>query len=64
MFDLRLQGELWGWACFYVGVAAVALGSSYYHLKPNDARLVWDRLPVSFFFHLFIYLVVYIKYII
>lgn len=44
-----LQGELWGWTCFYVGVAAVAVGSSYYHLKPDDARLVWDRLPVSSF---------------
>lgn len=44
-----LQGELWGWTCFFIGVAAVAIGSSYYHLKPNDARLVWDRLPVSFF---------------
>lgn len=42
-----LQGELWGWTCFFIGVAAVAFGSSYYHLKPNDARLVWDRLPVS-----------------
>jgi hypothetical protein len=49
-FDIcikSLQGELWGWTCFYIGVAAVAFGSSYYHLKPNDARLVWDRLPVS-----------------
>ncbi|KAL1324308.1 hypothetical protein AAHE18_13G080000 [Arachis hypogaea] len=42
-FKLSLQGELWGWTCFYVGVAAVAVGSSYYHLKPDDARLVWDR---------------------
>ncbi|KAJ8529802.1 hypothetical protein K7X08_036637 [Anisodus acutangulus] len=46
-FKLSLQGELWGWTCFYVGVAAVAFGSSYYHLKPNDARLVWDRLPMT-----------------
>lgn len=44
-----LEGELWGWACFYIGVAAVAFGSSYYHLKPDDATLVWDRLPVSSF---------------
>lgn len=43
-----MQGELWGWTCFFIGVAAVGIGSSYYHLKPNDARLVWDRLPVSF----------------
>eukprot|EP00257_Ricinus_communis_P009963 XP_002529266.2 uncharacterized protein LOC8285161 [Ricinus communis] len=46
-FKLSLQGELWGWTCFFIGVAAVAFGSGYYHLKPNDARLVWDRLPMT-----------------
>nr|KAJ0192831.1 hypothetical protein LSAT_V11C800454640 [Lactuca sativa] len=40
--------ELCGWTCFYIGVAAVAFGCSYYHLKPNDGHLVWDRLPVSY----------------
>ncbi|KAG9444045.1 hypothetical protein H6P81_015385 [Aristolochia fimbriata] len=49
-FKLSLQGEIWAWACFFVGVAAVAFGSSYYHLKPNDARLVWDRLPMTIAF--------------
>ncbi|KAH9751542.1 hypothetical protein KPL71_014333 [Citrus sinensis] len=49
-FNLRLQGELWGWACFFIGVAAVGVGSSYYHLEPNDARLVWDRLPMTIAF--------------
>ncbi|XP_043718730.1 uncharacterized protein LOC122666734 [Telopea speciosissima] len=49
-FKLSLQGELWGWTCFFVGVAAVGFGSSYYHLKPNDARLVWDRLPMTIAF--------------
>lgn len=44
---LSLRGELCGWTFFYIGVAAVGFGSSYYHLEPNDARLVWDRLPVS-----------------
>ncbi|PIN01589.1 hypothetical protein CDL12_25901 [Handroanthus impetiginosus] len=46
-FKLSLQGELCGWTVFFIGVAAVAFGSSYYHLKPNDARLVWDRLPMT-----------------
>ncbi|KAL0422283.1 UNVERIFIED_CONTAM: hypothetical protein Slati_3251200 [Sesamum latifolium] len=46
-FKLSLQGELCGWTFFFIGVAAVAFGSSYYHLKPNDARLVWDRLPMT-----------------
>lgn len=54
MYSDSLQGEVCGWTFFFVGVAAVALGSSYYHLKPNDARLIWDRLPVSFFFIYFI----------
>ncbi|XP_021649267.2 uncharacterized protein LOC110641746 isoform X2 [Hevea brasiliensis] len=46
-FMLSLQGELWGWTCFFLGVAAVAFGSGYYHLKPDDARLAWDRLPMT-----------------
>ncbi|WOL15065.1 hypothetical protein Cni_G23846 [Canna indica] len=46
-FKLRLEGEVLGWSVFFLGVAAVAFGSSYYHLKPNDARLVWDRLPMT-----------------
>ncbi|KAM6581056.1 hypothetical protein CsatA_004830 [Cannabis sativa] len=46
-FKLSLEGELLGWTFFYAGVAAVAFGSSYYHLEPNDARLVWDRLPMT-----------------
>ncbi|XP_004485489.1 uncharacterized protein [Cicer arietinum] len=49
-FKLSLQGELWGWTCFYLGVAAVGVGSSYYHLKPDDATLVWDRLPMTIAF--------------
>ncbi|TXG72690.1 hypothetical protein EZV62_001269 [Acer yangbiense] len=49
-FKLRLRGELWGWAVFFIGVAAVGVGSSYYHLKPDDARLVWDRLPMTIAF--------------
>ncbi|KAG5548671.1 hypothetical protein RHGRI_014126 [Rhododendron griersonianum] len=44
------EGEVWGWSIFFIGVAAVAIGSSYYHLKPNDARLVWDRLPMTIAF--------------
>ncbi|TKY60226.1 hypothetical protein E2542_SST17321 [Spatholobus suberectus] len=44
---VSLQGELWGWTCFYVGVTSVAFGSSYYHLDPDDAGLVWDRPPMT-----------------
>jgi hypothetical protein len=27
-----------------------AFGSAYYHLQPNNARLVWDRLPMTIAF--------------
>jgi hypothetical protein len=32
------------------GVALVAIGSGYYHLRPNDGTLVWDRLPMTVVF--------------
>jgi hypothetical protein len=25
----------------------VAFGSTYYHLKPDNHRVIWDTLPVS-----------------
>jgi len=32
---------------FFVGVALTCFGSSYYHLAPDNSRLVWDRLPMT-----------------
>jgi hypothetical protein len=32
---------------FFVAVAATAFGSAYYHLRPDDNRLLWDRLPMA-----------------
>jgi uncharacterized membrane protein YhaH (DUF805 family) len=40
-------GERWPYLVFFIGVALTAFGSSYYHLHPNDSRLVWDRLPMT-----------------
>jgi hypothetical protein len=31
-------------------LALTFFGSSYYHLHPNNARLVWDRLPMTLVF--------------
>ena len=31
----------------FVGTALTAVGSAYYHLAPDNARLVWDRLPMA-----------------
>ena len=39
--------ERWPFAALFAGVALTALGSSYYHLAPDNHRLVWDRLPMT-----------------
>lgn len=39
--------ERWPYLVFFAGVALTAFGSSYYHLHPDDARLVWDRIPMT-----------------
>lgn len=32
---------------FFLGGFLTAFGSAYYHLAPDNARLVWDRLPMT-----------------
>jgi succinate dehydrogenase hydrophobic anchor subunit len=39
--------ERWPYLIFFAGVALTAFGSAYYHLHPDDAHLVWDRLPMT-----------------
>jgi len=34
----------------FTGVLLTFFGSAYYHLAPSDARLVWDRLPMTLVF--------------
>ena len=35
------------WTVFFFGVALVAFGSGWYHLDPNNATLMWDRVPMT-----------------
>ncbi len=35
------------YAVFFTAVALTGLGSSYYHLAPDNLRLMWDRLPMA-----------------
>jgi hypothetical protein len=35
---------------FFTGVFLTAFGSAWYHLAPDNARLVWDRLPMTLAF--------------
>jgi hypothetical protein len=38
------------WRLVFLGAAGVFLASSWYHLRPSDATLVWDRLAMAFAF--------------
>jgi hypothetical protein len=39
--------ERWPYLTLFLGILLTAFGSGYYHLMPNNARLVWDRLPMT-----------------
>ena len=44
------QAERWPYLCVFFGLTLTAFGSSYYHLAPDNERLVWDRLPMTIVF--------------
>jgi len=39
--------ERWPYFAFFVGVALTSFGSAWYHHRPNDHTLVWDRIPMA-----------------
>ena len=36
-----------GYSVFLIALLLTSVGSTYYHLAPDDWRLVWDRLPIA-----------------
>jgi hypothetical protein len=45
--SFRDPRERWPYVAFFAALALTAFGSGYYHLAPDDTRLVWDRLPIA-----------------
>lgn len=37
----------WAFVLFFASIAAVSLGSGYYHFTPSNGSLFWDRLPMT-----------------
>ena len=37
----------WSWLILFLSILFVALGSSYYHLNPENKTLTWDRMPMA-----------------
>jgi hypothetical protein len=44
---IRERPERWPLLVLFTGVLLTAFGSAYYHLAPDNNRLVWDRLPMT-----------------
>jgi hypothetical protein len=45
---LRALDEVrFGYGLFFVSLALTAAGSAFYHLAPDNTRLMWDRLPIA-----------------
>ncbi len=44
------QEAPWSWGAYFIGVALVCFGSAYYHWRPDNETLLWDRLPMTLAF--------------
>lgn len=42
-----LRGGWPGYRLFLIGLLLTAFGSAFYHLAPDNTRLLWDRLPIA-----------------
>ena len=46
--DAPINPDLkFAWIVFFAGITLTAFGSGYYHLRPDNGPLVWDRLPMT-----------------
>src|SRR5262245_42283058 len=45
--DERLRAGWPGYRLFLIGLLLTAFGSGFYHLAPDNARLIADRLPIA-----------------
>jgi hypothetical protein len=57
LFKLKTDGALkivarmkLAYFLFFFGVISVSFGSGYYHLRPSNQTLFWDRLPMAIAF--------------
>ncbi len=44
---LLTDPALRGYSLFFAALLLTSLGSSFYHLAPDNQRLLWDRLPIA-----------------
>jgi hypothetical protein len=45
--NTQTSQQRWALATLFMGLFLTGLGSGYYHLAPDNQRLLWDRLPMT-----------------
>jgi hypothetical protein len=48
----------WNYVFFFFGIMLTGFGSSYYHWKPDNHTLIWDRLPMTISFMSFFSIII------
>ncbi|RJG05590.1 alkaline phytoceramidase [Noviherbaspirillum cavernae] len=43
----QLRSGWAGYRLFLIALILTAAGSAFYHLEPDNSRLIWDRLPIA-----------------
>lgn len=52
--SLQRQPLLSVYLTFFTGVLLIGLGSAYYHIRPDNFGLLWDRIPMTISFTAFL----------
>ncbi len=60
LFTLKKTNFSLFWNCFvfFLGIFLTGIGSWYYHFQPTNARLLWDRLPMTISFMAFFSIII------
>lgn len=56
--SIKNEVFIYNYYCFFVGIILTGFGSAYYHYNPNDASLIWDRLPMTISFMSFFTIII------
>ena len=48
--EIMRTGTASAWTTFFAGVVLTTFGSGYFHWGPDNASLVWDRIPMTIAF--------------
>jgi len=56
--DVHYGAKHTAYLMFFTGIALTGIGSGWYHLQPDNASLVWDRLPMAISFMSFFSIII------